>query len=160
MIKDHVSNAAAYAGLGPGIAQAMEYIRKTDFSKLSPGKHPIDDGNIFAVVQRYRPKTLDKAVWESHRKFIDVQFVVEGTERMGFASMSVKPAVKTPYNDQTDLVFYEPQGDLLAFRAGDFAIFTPQDVHAPGLAPETGAGEVFKVVVKVKINEQSGPCGM
>lgn len=159
MIKDRIENAVAYESLGPAVAQALRYLRQTDFSKMEAGKYEIDDQRIFAIVQEYEPKSLDKAVWEAHHRYIDVQYVARGTERMGHLSLLDNPTVKTPYDPQKDVVFYEPKGDLLVFNQGDFAVFTPQDVHAPGLAIDgpTG-GSVLKIVVKVRVDEKH-PCG-
>ncbi len=161
MVKDRIENALAYAPLGPGIARAMEYLNAHDLSGISAGKHEIDGQNIFAIVQRYQPRPLTEAVWESHFRYIDVQYVVSGVERMGHSSLRDQPKVLKPYDPQTDLVFYEAGIDLLVFHPGEFAIFSPQDVHAPGLAVEGGdsPSEVLKVVVKIRVNNQSGPCG-
>lgn len=159
MIKDRIENSKAYESLGPGIAQALTYLRSTDFAKLQPGKHEIDDQRVFAIVQEYQPKPLSAAVWEAHHRYIDVQFVAQGTERMGHLSLLDGPKVTTPYDPQKDVVFYEPRGDLMMFTKGDFAIFTPQDVHAPGLAIDKPDGSrVLKVVVKVRVDEKH-PCG-
>jgi YhcH/YjgK/YiaL family protein len=159
MIKDRIENAMAYAGLGPGITRALNYLRQTDFTGLAPGRYEIDDQRVLAIVQEYEPKPLSDAKWESHHRYIDVQYVVRGSERMGHLSLLAGPKILTPYDPHKDVVFYEPQGDLLVFSAGDFAIFTPQDVHAPGLTLEDSEpGRVLKVVVKVRVAEKH-PCG-
>ncbi|MBI4580881.1 MAG: YhcH/YjgK/YiaL family protein [Planctomycetes bacterium] len=160
MIKDRLENAEAYAPLGPGIARAMQYLRQTDLSRLEPGRYEIDGDRVFVVVQRYRPKPLSEAAWESHYRYIDVQCVIEGAERMGHLALRAGPRVIKPYDPETDLIFYEPGTDLLVFQAGEFAIFSPQDIHAPGLAVDSRpAGEVLKAVVKVRVDEDRGPCG-
>jgi biofilm protein TabA len=159
MIKDRVENAMAYASLGPGIARAMQYLSHTDLSAIQPGEYDLDGRRIFAIVQEYQPKPLAEGAWESHHRYIDVQVVVRGTERMGYQSLLARPKVTKPYDPHTDLVFYEPGRDLLVFTPGEFAIFTPQDVHAPGLAVEgPDPGRVFKAVIKVRVDEKH-PCG-
>jgi YhcH/YjgK/YiaL family protein len=155
MIKDRIDNAEAYGRLGGGIARAMHFLRTTDCTKLEPGKHEIDDQRVFAVVQRYLPKPLEKAGWEAHHRYIDVQYIAEGRERMGYTALVAGLEIAKPYDPHTDLIFYETTGDLLVFQAGEFAIFTPQDVHAPSLALDSGPGaEVLKVVVKVRVDER------
>ncbi len=163
MIKDRLTNAAAHAPLGPGVARALRYLAETDFAHVAPGKYEIDGERIFAMVQRYMPKQLADAVWESHRRYIDVQFVAAGLERMGHHSLHDPhraPKIAKPYDAEKEVVFYEPGCDLLTFAAGDFAIFTPQDIHAPGLAPGSPdeLAEVTKVVVKVRVDDRH-PCG-
>jgi len=160
MIKDRIDNARAYAGLGPGIARALEYLRTTDCTKLTPGKHEIDGQQVFAAVQRYTPKPVAKAGWEAHHRYIDVQYIATGRERMGYTSLVPGLELDRPYDPQTDLIFYRTTGDLLTFETGEFAIFSPQDVHAPGLETDSDEQlEVIKVVVKVRVNEKHPPAG-
>lgn len=160
MIKDRIENAQSYERLGPGIARAIEFLRSTDFSQLTAGKHDIDGQRVFAMVQRYVPKPIDQAGYEAHHRYIDVQYIADGSERMGCTPLSADLKVAKPYDPHTDLVFYATQGDLLVFHKGDFAIFTPKDVHAPGLQLASGEpAEVVKVVVKVRVEEHGTPVG-
>jgi biofilm protein TabA len=151
MILDQIENRDFYQHLEPGIGRALEYLADTDFAKLPDGKYEIDGQRMFAIVQRYRPKPVDRIVWESHRKFIDVQYMAHGAERMGYAPLSDLLAVKQEYDPQRDIVFYDVQGDLFTVSKGSFVVFAPQDVHAPGLALDGPAAgeEVIKVVVKI-----------
>ena len=105
------------------------------------------------MVQRYKTKLPEQAVWESHRKYIDVQFVAGGHEQFGHVLLANAPKIKTPYNEERDVIFYEPGAETFDAPMGMFMIFYPDDIHAPGLAignPPT-ASEVVKVVVKVAV---------
>ena len=150
MIIDRIENRAFYKQLNPRITTALEYLAKTDFTKLAVGKYEIDGPKVFAIVQRYVTKPLENIAWEAHREYIDLQYVAEGGERMGYAPLCNHIPIYKEYDPQRDLIFYHAQGDLLTVPAGSFAIFTPQDIHAPGLAvdPSTASTEVVKVVVK------------
>lgn len=160
MIKDRIANGEAYARLGKGIARAMEFLRTTDCTKLAAGRHEIDEQQVFAVVQRYTPKPPAQAAWEAHHRYIDVQYIAQGSERMGCTSLLPELKVCKPYDPQTDLIFYETSGDLLVFHTSEFAIFTPQDVHAPGLALDSDTQvEVLKVVVKVRVDDKQPRTG-
>lgn len=132
---------------------ALDYLKATDFSILPAGRHELDGANVFALVQRYQPKPLAQAVWESHREHIDVQYIAAGVERMGYMSLAAAPVIAQPYDREKDVTFYQPGSDMLTFSAGTFAIFAPQDIHAPGLAVEGAAGqaEVLKIVIKIRI---------
>jgi biofilm protein TabA len=156
MILDSIQNRAFYRHMGSGIPQALEYLATTDFSKLPNGKYELDGQRIFAIVQRYRPKPLAEIVWESHQKYIDVQYLAEGAERMGYALLSELVPVKQPYDPERDAAFYDSQGELFTISPGTFAVFAPQDVHAPGLALDsaTPASEVLKVVVKCLVEHE------
>lgn len=152
MIFDRIERTSYYRGLSPRIAAALDYCRSTDFAKVAPGRHEIDGPRLSAIVQRYRTKPLSQAVWEAHRKYIDVQYVVDGAERMGYLPLTAGLSVKQPYDPQTDAAFYAAWGDLLEVHAGCFTVFFPHDVHAPSLVATIGEpSEVLKVVVKVAV---------
>ncbi len=155
MILDRLENADMYRALSGEMALAFDYLRKTDFRKLAEGRQEIDGDRVYAVVLRYRPKPLADAMWEAHRRYIDVQYVAAGIERMGYTPLRGDLPVRQAYDAKKDLVFYDAAGELFEVRAGGFAVFAPHDVHAPGLAtdsPQTAA-EVFKVVVKCRVRE-------
>lgn len=154
MILDRLENAWMYQGLSKDIAAALDYLRRTDFRQVSLGRHELAGDRLFAIVQRYRTKPLVDAGWEAHRKYLDVQYVVEGVERIGYAPLRDDVSVKQEYDSQKDLVFFETWGDLLEVPAGSFAIFAPHDIHAPGLVvgPSAEPTEVLKVVVKVRVD--------
>ena len=150
MILDHLSRAARYHDAAPGLTAALEFLRTLDIAKLVDGRNPIDGDRLFAMLNRYRTKPHAQAVWESHRKYLDVQYVVSGTEWMGYVPLERAPAVKIPYDVGRDVQFYEPGSDGVVMTAGQFAVFYPEDIHAPGLM--TGhAVDVVKIVVKVDV---------
>jgi len=150
MILDDLHRSALYAGVAPGLGIAFDYLHGTEFSHVADGKYPLGESGVYALVSRYRTKTPNDAVWESHRRHIDVQCVIQGRERFGYAALDRAPSVKTPYNDEKDVIFYEPGSDTVTLAAGQFAIFFPQDVHAPSLTDGTPS-DVVKVVIKVPV---------
>lgn len=153
MITDNISNHAQYAHLPPAILRAIEYLASTDFTFVESGQYELDGRKLVSMVQRYKTKLPHQAVWESHRKYIDVQFVAGGHERFGHIAIGNAPPVKTPYSEEKDVIFYEPGLQTFDAPMGTFMIFYPDDIHAPGLAAGTPpvASEVVKVVVKVAV---------
>lgn len=154
MIVDKIENYAKYRNLPAPLYRAIEYIGSTDFSHVANGQYELDGKRMVSIVNRYKTKTLDHAVWESHRKYIDVQFVAGGHERFGLVALDNAPAVTAPYNEERDVIFYEPGVETYDAPAGTFMIFYPEDIHAPSLAtgvPPTPS-EVVKVVVKVAVD--------
>jgi YhcH/YjgK/YiaL family protein len=153
MILDRLEHAMMYRSVGARVSAALNYLRRTDFSKLPEGRHELEGDRLFAVVRRYRTRAVQEARWEAHRHYLDVQYVVEGAERMGYAPLRDGLPVREPYNAATDLVFYDVRGDLFEVTAGGLAIFSPHDVHAPGLAAGEPpvVGDVLKVVVKCRL---------
>lgn len=153
MITDHISNHAKYAHLPAALQRAIEYIGSTDFTFVESGQYELDGRKMVSMVQRYQTKLPHQAVWESHRKYIDVQFVAGGHERFGHIALASAPPIKTPYSEEKDVIFYEPGLQTYDAPMGTFMIFYPDDIHAPGLAAGTPpvASEVVKVVVKVAV---------
>ncbi|MHB8901630.1 MAG: YhcH/YjgK/YiaL family protein [Thermoguttaceae bacterium] len=150
MILDRLENAAMYRSLNPQIEAALAYLAKTNFQSVAPGRYELDGDRLYAMVQRYATKPHAGARWEAHRRYLDVQCVVEGTERIGWAPLEKKTEVETPYDAEKDVIFYRTTGDLLQVPAGMFAVFAPHDIHSPGLhASPTEPVDVLKVVVKV-----------
>jgi biofilm protein TabA len=154
MILDRLANAATYQALFPRLRQAFDFLRTADLAGLAQGRHDVAAdglarGDVFALVQEYRTRPDSEGFWESHRKYIDVQYVVAGAERMGYANLATL-AVRQPYDADKDLLILEGGGDFFTVRAGMFTIFAPEDAHMPCLA----AGEpalVRKVVIKVAV---------
>lgn len=154
MIVDNIQNYAKYANLPAPLYRAIQYIGSTDFTHVENGQYELDGKRMVSIVNRYQTKTIDNAIWESHRKYIDVQFVAGGHERFGLIPLDQAPPVRTPYDEKKDVIFYEPGIDTFDAPAGTFMIFYPDDIHAPGLAtgvPPTPK-EVVKVVVKVAVD--------
>jgi YhcH/YjgK/YiaL family protein len=154
MIIDRLENAHLYQNLESGIVRALDFLRTTDLEKLPDGKVEIDGDRLFAMVFRGRTKSPSQAIWESHRKYLDVQYIARGAERMGWVSLSKDLAVTQAYDAEKDVALYAAEGDHIHIAAGTFVVFAPQDVHAPGIV--TGRppvpGEVLKIVVKVAVN--------
>ena len=134
MIVDRLDNAGAYHALGPRLAAALRFLQENDVTAFKDGRYDIDGDDVFVLVQRYRTKSLSQAVWESHRNYIDVQYVAQGEERLGYVPLAANPTVTKPYDASMDAALYQATGSMLDVTAGTFLIFTPQDVHAPGLA--------------------------
>jgi YhcH/YjgK/YiaL family protein len=95
---------------------------------------------------------MAQARWEIHRRYLDVQYIVQGGERIGFAPYTEGLKVDEAYDPQRDIAFYFASGVLVPVPAGMFAILTPHELHSPGLVVEDTAapGDVLKVVVKCR----------
>ena len=158
MILDTLANAAPYRCLSPLLAAGLDYLARTDFTKLDPGRYDIDADRVYALVQRYTTKPRAQAKWEAHRKYLDIQYIVTGRESIGHALLTPATQVTTPYDAQKDVAFFAAEGHWLTLGPGQLAIFAPHDIHAPTLAPGIPGepGEVLKVVVKVAVSGAGG----
>jgi YhcH/YjgK/YiaL family protein len=149
MIINNLSNAKQYYGLSHNIEKALKYLKYTDLINLKVGKHEIDGKNIFAVVSEYETKNVEQGKWEAHRKYLDIQYVVSGKEKIGYAQIN-EMKMNIEYNEDKDVIFLEGKGDFLSVNAGTFALFAPEDAHMPGVTSGTLQG-VKKIVIKILV---------
>ena len=148
MIYDTLSCAAQYAGLSPAFAKAFEFLKKTDFSTLNPGRYEIDGDRAFALVSAYSPKPCAEAKWEAHRQYADIQVLIEGAEKQGFAPLA-QGKDSEGYLPDRDIEFLRvDDGNYITLKPGMFAVYFPQDLHQPGV--KANDLPVKKIVVKVK----------
>lgn len=148
MILDHIQNAMQYHRLNDHLSIALEALKKPELLRAESGRYELQGDDVFALPQRYTSKPHEQGKWEAHRKYVDVQYIVSGTETMGHALLS-NMTVTEPYSEEKDVLFLSGKGNLVTLTAGMFTIFFPHDVHMPGLAAATPA-EVHKIVIKVR----------
>jgi YhcH/YjgK/YiaL family protein len=147
MVVDTLENLEKYTSLNPLFAQAVAYLRSIDLNALEVGKTVLKENDLVVNVQQTAPKTKEQAKLETHQVFIDIQIPLSGVEVMGYTAAKDCEPADAPYNAEKDITFFEGLADdYITVKQGMFAIFFPQDGHAPGITP-TG---VKKIVVKVK----------
>jgi len=148
MIIDTLDNADKYINLHPRFAKAFEFIKSQNLETMEPGKFEIDGKDIHASVSLKDGVTRETAKAEAHNNYIDIQVCPGGKEELGWKPRSKSVSPKEDYNAEKDVTFFNDQMDTyFELSAGQFAIFYPEDVHAPMI----GEGPVKKLVVKVKI---------
>lgn len=150
MILDHVDHAARYGSLGAGLARGLAFLAGRDLAALPEGRLEVDGDRVFALVSRYTTRAARTAgAWEAHRRYLDIQALAAGTERIDVAPVSAL-RVTRPYDEAADCLRLEGPGQRLVLRPGLFAVFWPQDAHRPCLAAGRSA-QVLKVVIKVRV---------
>jgi len=151
MIVDTLENAGIYGALGSGLHRAFQLLREGRIATQEDGRYEIDDQKLFCLVQRYTTQPAGERKFESHERYIDVQYVQSGWETIGFAPAHTL-TVKIPYNDEKDIVYYETPEHYssVQVREGMFTIFYPKDAHMPGCQLQAPS-QVHKVVVKVRV---------
>ena len=146
MILDNIKNFRLYTGLGPNFKEALELLANDKYKK-EPGRYELS-GGAFYLVQSY--ETKPEGVFESHRKYIDLQFIVSGKERHDYAYLpTVK--VRDPYSEEKDCALYTGAGSSFVLNSGTFAVYFPDDVHMPNLEAGSGPEKNLKVVVKIPV---------
>jgi YhcH/YjgK/YiaL family protein len=127
------------------------FLKNTDLDTLSPGKHAIDGENAYASVTEAPSKDLSKATWESHKKYIDLQYVIKGKEQIEVANAETATVIK-PYDAAKDIANYTAEGTFYVAEPGTFFLFFPQDAHRPNIKV-AGYEIVKKLVIKIRVAE-------
>ena len=127
------------------------YLKNTDLEKLTPGKYTIDGEKAFAIVSEGFSKELLDTKWEFHKKYIDIQYIIRGDERMGIASLAHAVVVEQ-YVDNKDVGFCtvsDVNSRYVIASPINFLIFFPSDVHRPGIKTDRLAKNK-KLVIKIE----------
>jgi biofilm protein TabA len=148
MIKDSLHNFRHFIKIRPAFEKAFEYLAQKNLAEIPDGRYEIDGRNVFAIVSHSQGKGVEKAKLEAHRKYIDIQFVVEGKELIGIGRADECKHILTQYDPEKDIIFYaDKPAKYIKLKPGEFVIFFPNAAHAP-LAEK---GIVHKVVIKVAV---------
>jgi len=150
MIQDEFAMAGLYAALNPGLARAFAFLDQPGLAGLPEGRHGIDGLRSWAVVARGAGRSRAEARLEVHDRYIDVQCILEGVDRMGWRPRRTCALPQGPFDPARDVGFYADEPDAwLDTRAGQFAILFPHDAHMPMV----GAGTIHKVILKVAMDQ-------
>jgi YhcH/YjgK/YiaL family protein len=150
MIADTLECRRRYTGLSPRFAAAFGFLENPP-ARQPDGRHDIDGDHCFALVQSYTTRPQAHGTFEAHQRYIDIQFILSGVETMLWAPLATL-RVTQPYLAEKDIALFAMPAHTtpLNLRAGEFAIFFPEDGHAPGLECG-GPSAVRKVVIKVRV---------
>ena len=146
MIIDTLDNLAKYEGVNPLFKDVVAFLRDHDLNALEPGKHLIKDKDLFVNITTAKGRTPDAAVLETHINMIDIQIPLDAAETYGYTPLCDLPEAE--YNAEKDITKYEGMAQsFVECQPGMFAIFFPQDGHAPCISM---ASEIKKAIFKVK----------
>lgn len=155
MIFDSVKNTELYKGLSANLDAALDYMKENDLNAMEPGRYPVCDGKVLVIIKKgYETKEEELAKWESHIRDMDIQYMLEGEEVIGFCQKD-ELEVSVPYDEKSDKFLYA-NPDFKGFRthlkAGDFIVLFPDDAHATCLHPNGRKFTCNKAVIKVRID--------
>lgn len=137
----------------PKLQTALAWLQATDLTSLPPGQQPIDGDNMFALVSEYMTEPKEKRRAEAHHKYVDIQYIVAGEERIGIAPLMADYEVLEDKLAEKDVIFYARVTDEveLGLKNGMFVVLFPWEVHRPNCAYDL-PGKVRKVVVKISMD--------
>ena len=151
MIVDSICNIEKYSSLNIYADKIKEFVQKVDELNLEDGKYEILGEDLFAMVQTYKTKCASECRFETHNKYIDVQYIRQGREVMNY-QIKNKLVINEDLTPDNDVIFYDnPDTHTQALvEEGSFALFLSHDGHMPGVAYENSE-LVKKIVFKIKI---------
>jgi biofilm protein TabA len=104
--------------------KAFAYLKNTDLNALKARRYAIDGTNVYAIVTEAPSKDYDKTAFESHKKYIDLQNVITGEEKMAITQVT-SVTVDRPYVEVNDIAYYTGEGKIYTIPAGTFMLFFP-----------------------------------
>ncbi len=150
MILDYLENSERYENVHPGFKKAFDFLRAAQKELPEIGTYEIDGRNVYAFVQQYDTLPLPETKWEAHKKYIDIQYIYDGCEVMGWDNIKNLPEGQE-YVEQADCyAYFGEDATNVEVHAGSYAIFFPEDLHRPKGAYKT-PGPITKIVVKVRL---------
>ena len=128
--------------------EAFAFLQSHDLKSMAKGKYPIDSNFVYATITEDPSKDMDKTSWESHRKYVDLQYVIDGEEKIGLLPVAKAQVVKE-YDETRDVANYVGDGPLQDATPAAFFLFFPSDAHRPNITPG-GNKVVKKIVIKIR----------
>ena len=152
MIFDTIQHADQYKSLNPAINRALEAAKAYTPENYPGGRVELEGDSLFLNLAGYETHPKEEALMEAHRQYIDVMYMVEGSETIYVKSTDQLTCITQEYAAEGDALLAKMDQDVTAVRleAGSFIILFPQDAHAPGCHAE-GPVTVKKVIGKVRI---------
>jgi YhcH/YjgK/YiaL family protein len=131
--------------------KVFKFLGDPKLATLAPGKYVIDGDNAYATVAEGAPKNIADVKWESHRKYIDLQYVIAGKVKIGVAPISAA-TVTMPYDKTKDIANYTAEGKFYIATPEIFFLFFPQNAHRPDIKVD-GYDTLKKLVIKIRYKE-------
>lgn len=145
MIFDKIENLRKYDVVSDNI---LEFL--FNLSENTPnGRYEIDE-NTYANIEEYETKPIEKGLPEAHKRYIDIQILLSGTERLDFTNIEGL-TIQKEYNEEKDIEFFDNPRlmNSVYLQNGYFALLYPHDAHRPQMQAFEKPELVKKVVVKI-----------
>lgn len=124
---------------------AFSFLKNRNLDTLSPGKYPIMGDQVFATATEAPSHNKEDVKWESHKHYVDLQYIIRGKEMIGVADTSEATIIK-PYSP--DVINYTAEGKYYITEPATFFLFFPNDAHRPTIKVD-GYDVVKKIVIKI-----------
>lgn len=135
------------------LVMAFDEVLGIDLAQVEAGKHALTAvPDSFFLMQPVMTKKIETTRPEAHRRFVDIQYVINGPERFGFAQREEGLAPVEEAFAEKDIAFYPtPRGEAFVdLQAGQFVVFYPGELHRP-LCCVGAEAPIRKIIVKVPV---------
>lgn len=147
MIIDEIKNFSKYMNLNEKFKTVEKFLQENDLEEMEVGSYEIQGRDIYVNIDEYTTK--ESSIPEAHRNYIDIQMVLCGHEKIGYASLT-DGKTEIEYNADRDIEFLKADCEFLKADSSRFFIFYPQDLHQPCIT-DGKSSQIKKAVFKVKI---------
>lgn len=148
MVSDSISSCSVYKKLHKHFPAAFDFILKNDLSKFTHERHDILGDDLYIIISEFEGKAITESKPECHKKYIDIHYLIDGEETIGYLPKEDCKEPLTPFDEEKDFELYNDTPlNYVNMKKGMFSIFFPEDAHAPGI----GNNLILKAVVKIKI---------
>ena len=150
MIKDKLSNSSLYDSVHPLFKAAFHWLTENGKPEIPDGRLQLDGDKLVAIPQHYKTHAFDSKKFEVHQKYIDIQFIVSGSEKI-YLGNPHEMTTAIPFNPEKDIAFLDGRGPAVNLNAGEFMIIWPHEAHEPCADPDLAAVAVHKIIIKVAV---------
>lgn len=143
MIVDDIENLAKYKIIPQKVVDFLTGLT----SDTESGHFEIDETS-YANVDIYNTKSVDACKFEAHKKYIDIQMLLKGSEELDIINVN-ELKVSEEYDEKRDVMFFnssQKSSDMLFLTPGKFVLIYPHEAHRPQMGD---GSSVKKVVVKI-----------
>jgi len=131
------------------IQKALDFLTKEDTKDLPVGRYELDGDNIFVLIQDQTTAPAAEKRAESHRNYIDIQYLFSGEEVQGYAMLAPDKKGEEPAGK--DNIFYDTveNESFVTLHPGEFTVYFSNDIHRPNCCKDAPQN-IHKAVVKIK----------
>lgn len=149
VITDRLTHSKAYISLHPGFKKAFEFLAQPHLTALDLGRYEIEGDRLFCILHEAQGLGRDQVKLEAHRKYIDLQYVISGTDEMGWKPVSSCMLTETPYDAEKDIVLFgDRPAHWICVPSGFFVLFFPDHAHSA----LGGIATIRRAIVKIAVD--------
>lgn len=130
---------------------AFNFLKTSNLIKIGTGKYELEGKDLYVIVDEYTTRNEEDSSFEAHRRYIDIQYIVDGEEKIGIAALENTKEI-TPYDNFKDITFLTSNQNNYRIASPErFFVFFPEDAHRPCVKTSENI-RIRKVVVKIRID--------